>query len=53
MNCISNHDSALKAYTGIRTSWANEINFGINHAPGAGSIAGPIDRQSSIPKTVL
>ena len=25
------------------TTWANEVNFGINHAPGAGSISRPVD----------
>ena len=33
------HDSALKGFTGPGTTWANEINFVMNHAPGAGSIA--------------
>ena len=27
-------------------TWANEMNFGINHAPGAGSTAWRLDLQS-------
>ena len=33
------HDSALQGYTGPGTTWDNEMNFGMKHAPGAGSIA--------------
>ena len=33
------HDSALLGYAGPGTTWANEMNFVMNHAPGAGSIA--------------
>ena len=29
------------------TTWANEMNFVMNHAPGAGSIARPVGQQSS------
>ena len=36
------HDSALKGKTGPETTWANEMNFVLNHAPGAGSIAQPV-----------
>ena len=28
-------------------NWANEMNFGMQHAPGAGSIAQFVDLQSS------
>ena len=33
------NDSALEGYTGLETTSANEMNFVMNHAPGAGSIA--------------
>ena len=36
--------SAPVRLTGTGTSWANEINFVMNHAPGAGSIARPVDQ---------
>ena len=36
------HDSALSGYTGPGTKWANEMNFIMNHAPGAGSIVRPV-----------
>ena len=41
------HNSALECYTRPVTTWANEMNFGRTHAPGAGSIAQPVDLQSS------
>ena len=44
---VLGHDSALWAYTGPETNWANDINFVMNHAPGAGSIARPVDQQSN------
>ena len=47
MNGVLDHDSALSGYTGPGTTWANEMNFVINHAPGAGSIARPFDQHSS------
>ena len=43
MNGVLGHDSALKGYTGPGTTWANEMNFMVNHASGAGSIARPVD----------
>ena len=30
------------------TTWANEMNFVMNHATGAGSIARPVDQLSSV-----
>ena len=33
-------------YIGPGTTWANEMNLVVNHAPGAGSIASPVDLQS-------
>ena len=35
---ILGHESTLYGYTGHGTTWANEMNFVLNHAPGAGSI---------------
>ena len=46
MNGILAHDAAEKGYTGQRTTYANEMNFGTNHAPGAGSITQPVNLQS-------
>ena len=40
------HDSTLYGYTGPGTTWASEMNFVMNHAPGTGSIARPVDQQS-------
>ena len=39
MNGVLGHNSALYGYTGPRITWANEINFVMKHASGAGSIA--------------
>ena len=36
-----------KDYTGLGTTWANEIKIVTNHAAGVGSIARPVDGQSS------
>ena len=33
---ILNHNSALQGYTRPGTTWANEENFVVNHAPGTG-----------------
>ena len=38
MNGVSRHDSALVRLYGPGTTWANEMKFVMNHAPGAGSI---------------
>ena len=46
---VLGHDSALLGYTGTGTTWpANEMNFVMNHALGAGLIAWPVDKQSSV-----
>ena len=42
MHGVLDHESALEGYTGPGTTSANEINFVMNHAPGAGSIARPV-----------
>ena len=44
MNGVLGHDYALEGYIGARTTWANEMNFSMNHAPGAGSISRPVDQ---------
>ena len=44
------HDSALQGYTGPRKIWANEINFGMNHAPMAGSVGRPAESHSIVTK---
>ena len=35
-------------YTRQETTLANEMNFVVNHAPGAGLIAQPVSQQSSV-----
>ena len=49
MNGVLVQDSAL----GPRTTWANEMNFVMNHALGAGSIARPGDQQSMQHATIV
>ena len=39
MNGVLGHDSALYDYTEPGTTWATEMIFVINHAPGAGLLA--------------
>ena len=48
MDEVLSHDSALQGYTGLGTTWAHEMNLGLNHAPDAGSIVRPVDQQSSV-----
>ena len=36
MNGALGHNSVLQGYTVTRTISANEMNIGVNHAPGAG-----------------
>ena len=40
------HYKALLGGSGMNV--ANEMNFGVNHAPGAGYIARPVDLQFSV-----
>ena len=48
MKGVVSHDSALvKGYTGLGTTWADEVNNVMNHASGAGLIARTVDQQSS------
>ena len=35
MNDVLGQNSALKGYTEPETTWANKMNIGMNHAPGA------------------
>ena len=45
--CVLSHDSSLRGYTRPGTIWADGMNFVMmNFAPGAGSIARPVDQQS-------
>ena len=44
---VLGHDSALKGYTGPRTTLANEMNFVMNRAPGTGSIVRPAVQRST------
>ena len=43
MTEILGHDSALQGYTGPGTTLGNGMNFCMNHAPDAGSFAGPVE----------
>ena len=44
---VLSNDSALKGYIAPGTTLAIEMNFVMNHAPGAGSIVRPVHQQSS------
>ena len=44
MNGVLGHDSALQGYTRPGTTWDKAMNFVMNHASGAGSIAQPVDQ---------
>ena len=48
MNGASGVDYALQGYTGLGTIWANEMNFSMKQAPGAGSIAPTVDIQFNV-----
>ena len=47
MNGVLGYSSALGGNTGPGIIWANEMNFGMNHTPGSGSVTQPVDLQSS------
>ena len=47
MKGVSGHDSALLGFSGPVTTWAKEMNFVMNIAPGTGSIARPVGQWSS------
>ena len=42
---VLGHDSALVRLYWVGATGANEMNFVIKHAPGAGSIARPVGQQ--------
>ena len=46
MNGVLGHGSALYGYTGSGTTWENEMNFVMNHAPIA---RGDVDRSTCLP----
>ena len=50
MNGVLCQNSELQGYTA--TTWTNDMTVNMNHAPGAGSIARPVDLQSSMLTTV-
>ena len=43
MNGVFGNNSELEGHTGMGTTWANEMNFGMNRVPDARSIAQPIN----------
>ena len=47
MNGVLGLDAALPGYTEPGKTFANEILFGVKHAPGAVSIARHVELQSS------
>ena len=49
MNGVLGYESALVRlyWAGPGTTWGNGMNFVVNHAPGSGLIARPIDGQYS------
>ena len=47
MTDVLGHDFALVSITRPGTTWANNMNFVINRAPGAGSIVRPVEQQYS------
>ena len=49
MNGALSHNAALQDFTRPQgKTWLNKMTFGMNHAPGAGSIARLVDLQSSM-----
>ena len=47
MKGVLGHISALQGYTRLGTTWANEMNCGMNNVPGAGLIPQPVELQFS------
>ena len=45
MICVLGHNSALEGYIRPAETLANAMNFRMNHAPDAGSIAWPVEQQ--------
>ena len=51
MNGVLGHDSAFVRLCWAGDNLANEMNFVMNHAPGAGSITRPVDqRATTVPR---
>ena len=48
MNGVLGHESALVSLYWAGDNWANGMNFVMNHAPGAGSLARLVAQQSSV-----
>ena len=48
MNGVIGREPAVEGYTRLWTTWSNMMNLGLNHAPGAGLMAWPVDLQSSM-----
>ena len=48
MNGVLGHHAELLRNTRLGTSWTNEMNFGMNHAPRARSITRPVNLQSNM-----
>ena len=42
MNDVLGHHSALEGYATLGIIWAYEMNYGMTHSPGAGSLARPV-----------
>ena len=49
MNGVLGHDSALLGCSAPGTTWDNEMNSVMNHAPGVESIARPVVQLSNAP----
>ena len=47
MTGILGHDSALQGYIGPGTTWANEMNFVMNHAPIDHSTCWPVVQRAT------
>ena len=43
MNGVLGQDAVLQEYTAPGKTWDNELNFGMNHGPGARLIPRPVD----------
>ena len=52
-NGVSCHGVALYGYTRPGTTWAYEMNFGMNHVPRAGSISAKTMTDHRYPKLCL
>ena len=44
IDAVLGHDSELVRLYWAGDNWGNELTFVMNHASGAGSIAGPVDQ---------